>query len=946
MAIRSDLVSIELRFVSRVGHDPLTWFADATTLVLGDSSIVNSFMKRPLIEMPNDPNEAVRCGSVSASDPLLPSLQSVVHVSTPCFIETVFAGWRLMKGVCIGLLLLGCSHLQAQQTADNFPSELTEEIDNQLREAKVNLQNEKQRASHTEKRVSLLSEMRRLLVASHALREKLEQVESEEPAAVEGIERRLEQIEISIGRQESRLGIHELKGELLELLHEVTRIDQESSQLELKRQLKQMGDASELMERQFQAWLAGEEEVRDAIEELWERLEGDFEETVESIRIRIEIHYAREEGNDNEADELEAELREIESFRQRVMGGEQEGDSVPDGASLPIELTEDDFTAVASKDYQQHVIPLLKTFCFECHDGTSSFGDLDLEKIVKDEPLVINRDHWLNIIQQIKVRSMPPPDASLPGEAERRLLAAWLTRAIDNFDYQSVQRVGYEPARRLTREEYNNTIRDLVGIDLRPADRFPADMTASSGFRNSANSLFFQPITLERFVGAAEAVVDEAYPVEPVMVAQRQAWQRLLADDPEIGRPDEIIRRFASKAFRRPLHADERRRLADHFSNRAAAGTEPRQAIRDVLKVVLISPAFLFRSEQLSDNSRISDYELATRLSYFLWASMPDDQLFDLARLGRLSDPQILRAQVDRMLDDSRSETLGTQFAAQWFGTENLNRVRPGQIDNPWATDGLIQAMKAETAMLFETLIREDLPIERLLDADFTFLNEELARHYGRDDVEGIEMQRVSLTDSKRRGLLGHGSVLAITSFPGRSSPVMRGNWILSELLGTPPPPPPPNVSQFDERVAENRRLSQRQKLQLHRQNPNCYACHSQIDPLGFALSEFDWFGRLVRGGNRRQVDSSGTLPDGTEVQGLRGLSEAITSDRIGDLSRQAITKMLSYALGRQLEYYDEATVRELLVDFENDERSLRGLVHEIVQTDTFRANDFLESEQ
>jgi hypothetical protein len=686
--------------------------------------MVNWFMKRPLVEMPNDPNDVVRRGSESSSDPLLPSLQSVIHVSTPCFVETGFVERRLMKGLCIGLLMLGCSHLLAQQPADDFPSELTEEIDSQLREAKVNLQNEKRRASHTEKRVSLLSEMRRLLVTSHALREKLEQAESaesEQPAAVEGIERRLEQIEISIGRQESRLGIHELKGELLELLHEVTRIDQESSQRELKRQLKQMKDASELMERQFQAWLAGEEEVRDAIEELWERLEGDFEETVESIRIRIEIHYAREEGNDNEADELEAELREIESFRQRVMGGEQEGDSVPDGASLPIELTEDDFTAVASKDYQRHVIPLLKTFCFECHDGTSSFGDLDLEKIVKDKPLVVNRDHWQNIIQQIKVRSMPPPDASLPVEAERRLLAAWLTRAIDSFDYQSVQRVGYEPARRLTREEYNNTIRDLVGIDLRPADRFPADMTASSGFRNSANSLFFQPITLERFVGAAEAVVDEAYPVEPVMAAQRQAWQRLLADDPEIGRPDEIIRRFASKAFRRPLHADEQKRLSDHFSNRLAAGTQPRQAIRDVLKVVLISPAFLFRSEQLSGNSRISDYELATRLSYFLWASMPDDQLFDLARLGRLSDPQILRVQVDRMLDDSRSETLGTQFAAQWFGTENLNRVRPGQIDNPWATDGLIQAMKAETAMLFETLIREDLPIERLLDADFTF---------------------------------------------------------------------------------------------------------------------------------------------------------------------------------------------------------------------------------
>lgn len=852
----------------------------------------------------------------------------------------------LIKWMCMGLLMTGGSQLEAQQSDEDFPSEVTEEIDNQLREAKINLQNEKRRARHTEQRVALLSEMRRLIVEMHSLEERLEQAESESSALVEEIERQFEQIEISIGRQESRLGIHELKGELLELLHEVTRIDQESSQRALKRQLEQMAETADLIERQFQAWLAGEEEVMDAIEELWERLEGDFEDTVESIRIRIEIHYAREEGNSEEADELEAELREIESLRQRLMGGEQEVDSVPEGASLPIKLTEEDFTAVASMDYQQQIVPLLRTFCFECHDGSSSFGELNLEEVAQGQPLVINRDHWINIIQQIKVRSMPPADASLPDESERRLMAAWLTRAIDDFDYESVQRVGYEPARRLTREEYNNTIRDLVGIDLRPADRFPTDMTASSGFRNTANSLFFQPITLERFVGAAEAVVDEAYPIEPVLETQRRAWQRLLAGDTDVRRPEEIIGRFASKAFRRPLHADEQKRLVDHFLNRVAAGAEPRQALRDVLKVVLISPAFLFRSEQLSGSSSISEYELATRLSYFLWASMPDDQLFNLARLGRLSDPEILRVEVDRMLDDSRSETLGTQFAAQWFGTDNLNRVRPGQIDNPWATDGLIEAMKAETAMLFETLIREDLSIDRLLDADFTFLNEELARHYGRDDVEGIEMQRVSLTDSKRRGLLGHGSVLAVTSFPGRSSPVMRGNWILSELLGTPPPPPPPNVSEFDDRVAENRRLSQRQKLQLHRRNPNCYACHSQIDPLGFALSEFDWFGRLVRGGNRRQIDSTGTLPDGTEVQGLRGLSEAMIRDRIGDLSRQAITKMLSYALGRQLEYYDEATVRELLVEFENDERSLRGLVHEIVQTDTFQANDFLESEK
>ena len=206
------------------------------------------------------------------------------------------------------------------------------------------------------------------------------------------------------------------------------------------------------------------------------------------------------------------------------------------------------------------------------------------------------------------------------------------------------------------------------------------------------------------------------------------------------------------------------------------------------------------------------------------------------------------------------------------------------------------------------------------------------------------KMRRVSLMDSPRRGLLGHGSVLAITSFPGRTSPVLRGNWILTRLLGTPPPPPPPNVSQFEDRVADNHRLSQREKLQLHRRNPNCYACHSQIDPLGFALSEFDWFGRHQPTRGRARVDAKGRLPDGRVVDGLNGLSAALLEDRMDDLSRQLTTKMLSYALGRQLDYRDEATVRKLLVDFESRGRSVRQLIHQIVQTDTFQINQPAEN--
>ena len=217
---------------------------------------------------------------------------------------------------------------------------------------------------------------------------------------------------------------------------------------------------------------------------------------------------------------------------------------------------------------------------------------------------------------------------------------------------------------------------------------------------------------------------------------------------------------------------------------------------------------FLFRNEAVSEDYRLSEYELASRLSFFLWASMPDDILFDLAARGQLSDPVQIKKQVERMLEDPRSETLGTLFASQWLGTDNLDRMRPDQIDNPWATDTLVDSMKAETAKFFHFLVREDLPLERLLDADFTFVNAELANHYGLDGVRGETLQRVSMNTTPRRGVLGHASILAITSFPGRASPVLRGNWILTELLGTPPPPPPPNVSEFDERVAGASRIS------------------------------------------------------------------------------------------------------------------------------------------
>ncbi|MEM8668494.1 MAG: DUF1592 domain-containing protein [Planctomycetota bacterium] len=834
----------------------------------------------------------------------------------------------------------------AQESDEEFENEFIEEIDEQLEDAKDELKYLKRRTTQIEQRVSILTEMRRLHLGIRELEEKLEIAEEQDPDAVESIERRITLGEISIGQMEDRLSFQNLYQELAELIDELDVPKLAASRRLLVEMLKEVSETQKFIERQYATLLkdAEAEEAWEAIEARREALEPRLEHRMEVARLRLDLYWAEEEGEEERVEELEKELRQIERVRERARSIEDDEPIEPDAASMPIELTDEDFRIAKSLDYQQDVVAGLMRFCGDCHSGSGSSGDLDLDKIANVQPLVVNREHWLNIVQQIKVRSMPPEDSEMPTDTERRHIAAWLTHAIEDFDYQTVRRVGYEPARRLTRDEYNNTIRDLVGIDIRPADRFPADLTATSGFRNSANSLFFQPITLERFVGAAELVVDEAFPLEDPSAEQAKSWDRLLGSDESMDRPQEIIRSFASRAFRRPVDPAELTQLNQHFESRITKGANRREAMRDVLKVVLVSPAFLFRSESYSESKTVSDYELATRLSYFLWASMPDDELFQLAAENRLSDPAVLRSQVDRMLNHPRSRTLGTLFAAQWFGTDQLDRIRPDQIEHPWATDGLVSAMKAETALLFETLVREDLPLERLVDADFTFVNEELARHYGLDDVQGEVMQRVSLNQSARRGLLGHASVLAVTSFPGRASPVLRGNWILSHLLGTPPPPPPPNVSQFDERVAESERLTQRQKLQLHRSNPNCYGCHSQIDPLGFSLAEFDWYGRQRNRRGGRRVDSQGQLPDGTVVNGLLGLTDILTSARIDDLSRQATTKLFTYALGRQLEYYDESTVRELLENFENNDRRIRSLIHGIVQTDTFQSNDFQEN--
>lgn len=585
---------------------------------------------------------------------------------------------------------------------------------------------------------------------------------------------------------------------------------------------------------------------------------------------------------------------------------------------------------------------LIENYCLDCHDSDSQKGEVDLEAALGAKPLVKNMDLWRTVISRIENGDMPPKKKPQPKPEEKERLLNWLDSEINHFDYSQVDNPGYEPVRRLTHIEFSNTLRDLLGLDLNLVADFPIDLSGTSGFENSANTLFLQPILMERYLSAVDKAVEAAVPLDskpsadsPVFVA----WPSGKITEREAAR--KIVDRFMLRAFRRPPTEDEARELHGVYARSRKAGESFEMAICRALGAALVSPAFLLKSEIAQDTDesyQLSDYELACRLSYYLWASMPDDELFQLAAEKRLAKPGVLAEQVTRMLADPKAGTLGSVFAAQWLGFDALGvRVRLDPIDNPWCTDTLMAAMKKESAMVFTALVRENRPLKDLIDSKNTFVNEELAKFYKLKGVEGMAMRRVSHTDKRRYGLFGQASVLAVTSSPHSTSPIRRGEWILSSLLGTPPPPPPPDVGELDEEIEENRKLSFRQKLEMHSKDPRCNSCHREMDPLGFSLENYDWFGRWRTKSRGRTIDAKGKLPSGTEFEGPVGLREVILAEKLDDLARQVIRKMLSYGLGRQLEYYDEPAVRKILATFKKDGYRMQTLVREVVKSYPFQ---------
>jgi hypothetical protein len=551
---------------------------------------------------------------------------------------------------------------------------------------------------------------------------------------------------------------------------------------------------------------------------------------------------------------------------------------------------------------------------------------------------------WETAVRQVEERLMPPESRKVqPSQEERLALSEGLRDLLDN-PAPGVIRLDPGPkiAHRLSRTEYNHTVRDLLGVGLRPADDFPADGGGGGGFDNNASTLFVPPLLLEKYLMAAEEVLAAAAP--EALFRHPVTWYRS-----ETAAATGDLRDLARRAWRRPVSAPEIARLLEFYQQTRRRGADSRTATLATAKAVLVSPNFLFRIEKDPPGqtpAAIDDHALASRLSYFLWASMPDATLFALADAGRLSQPKVLEAQVMRMLADPKARALSEQFVGQWLGIRTLGSVAaPDPQKFPEFTPALREAMMTEPTEFFAGLVRENRSLLELLDSDYAWVNADLARHYGIPGVNGSTFIRVSLSDRRRGGVTGMAAVLTQTSYPQRTSPVLRGKWLLEEVFGTPPPPPPPLVATLSPNDEKSEGLTFRQRLEKHRKDPNCAACHARLDPLGFALENFDPIGRWRTQVSGESVDASGELPGGVVIVGPEALKQVLL-ERKQLFLRHLTEKMLAYALGRGVEYYDIPAVKRITEAVASDGHRAPKLILEIVRSEPFRLRRGVEFQE
>lgn len=763
--------------------------------------------------------------------------------------------------------------------------------------------------------------------------------------------------------------------------------------------------------------------------------------------------------------------------------------------ALPSSAIAVESKAAAHAAFEKDIVPLLSTYCYSCHGEKKQKADLNLQSFRTGADVERARKTWKEVADQLHSREMPPEDEKQPSDAERAKITAWV-KSLSATDAPDPGRV---TVRRLNRLEYNNTIRDLVGIDFKPADDFPDD-DVGNGFDNIGDVLSLPPLLMEKYLIAADQVLDHAivvsapdlevdlstweyvvddkvkdkpavdpdakgkaegvtiseagelrglvaFPIpgkyslkikaaanhagtEPVqmgikidnkmvadtkVLAKRPATNSLTIDAPRglhmvsvtfmnpyseeapegkggkkgerivrslqlvslnlrgprsgsptaahrgifISRPDprnkdtaaaereaarEILSAFASRAYRRPVSKEQLERLMTLYDVSAKNGQVFEERVRLGLKGVLVSPNFLFRVEPDRETTdkhgvyALDSYEIASRLSYFLWSTMPDKALFELAKQNKLTDPAVIRSEVTRMLKDPKARSLIDSFASQWLQLRKMKTIAPDTTIFPEYTPEIGALMYEESMTYLETIMREDRSVLELIDSDYTFLNDKLAKHYGIPAVTGTQLRKVQLTDRNRGGLLGQGAVLLITSMPNRTSPVKRGHWVLEELLGDPPPPPPPLVESLEKQAEKPdfAKLSLRERMEKHRADPTCNSCHKVMDAIGFGLENFDALGRWRDNDDTgAKLDTAGKMPSGESFRNpveLKRIFMAAKDQFVGNMAE----KLMTYALGRGIEHYDEPTIDRIVATMSKNDHRFSVLVAEVATSYPF----------
>ena len=613
--------------------------------------------------------------------------------------------------------------------------------------------------------------------------------------------------------------------------------------------------------------------------------------------------------------------------------------------------------AVDAEDGLERALLLLGRYCGKCHGPEKQNADIHLLKYDNVEAVARDRKIWRRVRAALSTREMPPRREPQLNDVDRDFLIDWVEAAFSAVDCDGPRDPGRVTLRRLNRTEYDNTVEALFGVDLALARSFPADDTGY-GFDNIGDVLSLSPVLLEKYLDAAEEIAAQVIVLPSEGGPDRElpaAHQRLLTCTPEgdawADCARTLLRPIVTTAFRRPVREPELDRLVVLVELARENGESFEQGIRVGLQAILVSPYFLFHvveerpGEEAGKAYPLSEFELASRLAYFLWSRPPDEDLFRLAASGRLRAEGVLEREVRRLLKDSRADALGQNFASQWLQLRQLQSVSPDPETYPDFDAELGQAMRKETELFFAAIVREDRSVLELLDADFSYVNARLAAHYdldgelgatGNNSAEpGDGFRRVQLTEGRRGGLLTHASILTLTSNPTRTSPVKRGKWILEQLLGAPPPPPPPDVPELEDREIEATSL--RERLEKHRVNPACASCHKRMDPLGFALEHYDAIGAWRDRDGLFPIDASGTLPDGTFFDGAGELSEILAEKRREDFVRALTEKLMTYGLGRGLEYHDVCTVDRIVEAMESAEYRFSNLVLEIVRSAPFQ---------